>query len=160
MKLGTAYAALSPQIKRAVDGRRAVFSYSKRLAGYQDVDRTISDEARKRTPPVLHRLVHTHPLTCEPALYLDSTTTIGVEGMDDASGSTLLDEIYEAATHSQFIYRHRWQVGDVVLWDNGMTMHRREPFDPAARRLMKRTTMFLPRGRHIVPVGSPAAAPS
>jgi len=39
------------------------------------------------------------------------------------------------------------------LWDNGFTMHRREPFDPAARRLMKRTTMFLARERHIVPEG-------
>jgi hypothetical protein len=44
------------------------------------------------------------------------------------------------------------------LWDNGFTMHRREPFDPTARRLMKRTTMFLPRERHIVPEGSLAVA--
>jgi len=41
-----------------------------------------------------------------------------------------------------------------VMWDNGLTMHRREPFDPAARRLMKRTTIFLSSERHIVPEGS------
>ena len=73
--------------------------------------------------------------------------------MDDAAGSALLDEICECATGPEFVYRHDWQIGDVVMWDNGMTMHRREPFDPAARRLMKRTTIFLPRDRHIVPEG-------
>jgi len=97
--------------------------------------------------------VHTHPITGRKALYLDSTTTVGIDGMDEVSGSALLQEVYEFATQSQFVYRHHWQVGDALLWDNGFTMHRREPFDPAARRLMKRTTMFLARERHIVPEG-------
>jgi taurine dioxygenase len=156
--LCAAYAGLPDRLKRAVEGRRAIFSYVKRLAGYQGVDRVISDEAKRKTPPIVHPLVHTHPVTGRKALYLDSTTTIGIDGMDDASGSALLDEIYEFATRPEFVYQHRWQVGDVLLWDNGFTMHRREPFDPAARRLMKRTTMFLPRERHIVPEGSLAAA--
>ena len=151
--LSAAYAALPDQLKRRVEGRHGVFSYVKRLAGYQGVDRVISSEAKRKTPPVLHPLVHTHPATGRKALYLDSTTTVGIEGMDDASGSALLDEIYSFATRPEFVYRHDWQVGDVVMWDNGLTMHRREPFDPAARRLMKRTTIFLSRERHIVPEG-------
>jgi taurine dioxygenase len=151
--LSAAYRGLPDPLKRSVEGRRAVFSYAKRLAGYQGIDRTISEEAKRKTPPVLHPLVHTHPVTGQPALYLDGTTTIGVEGMDDVSGSALLDEIYARATRPEFVYRHRWQVGDIVMWDNGLTMHRREPFDPAARRLMKRTTIFLSRKRHIVPEG-------
>ena len=106
----------------------------------------------------LHPLVHAHPVTGRTALYLDSTTTDGIEGMDEASGSALLDEIYEFATRPEFVYRHHWQVGDALLWDNGFTMHRREPFDPSARRLMKRTTIFLSRERHIVPEGSLVAA--
>ena len=73
--------------------------------------------------------------------------------MDDATGPALLDEIYGFATQPEFVYRHQWQVGDVVMWDNGSTMHRREPFDATARRLMKRTTIFLPPERHIVPEG-------
>ena len=156
--LCAAYAGLPAGLKRAIEGKRAVFSYAKRLAGYQGVDQVISEEAKRKTPPVLHPLVHTHPVTGKPALYLDSTTTIGIEGLDDASGDALLDEIYESATRPEFVYRHHWQVGDALLWDNGFTMHRREPFDPSARRLMKRTTMFLPRGRHIVPEGSLAGA--
>ena len=93
--LCAAYAGLSTRLKRAVEGRRAIFSYTKRLAGYQGADRVISEEAKRKTPPVLHPLVHTHPATGRPALYLDSTTTIGIDGMDDASGAALLDEIYE-----------------------------------------------------------------
>jgi taurine dioxygenase len=156
--LSAAYAGLPDRLKRAVEGRRAIFSYVKRLAGYQGVDQVISDEAKRKTPPIMHPLVHFHPVTGRKALYLDSTTTIGVDGMDDASGSALLDEIYEFATRPEFVYRHHWQAGDVLLWDNGFTMHRREPFDSSARRLMKRTTIFLPRERHIVPEGSLAAA--
>jgi alpha-ketoglutarate-dependent taurine dioxygenase len=151
--LSGAYTALADRLKDLVESRRGVFSYVKRLAGYQGVDRVISAEAKQKTPPVFHPLVHTHPVTGRRALYLDSTTTIGIEGMDDATGSALLDEIYGIVTRPEFVHRHDWQVGDVVMWDNGMTMHRREPFDPAARRLMKRTTIFLSPERHIVPEG-------
>ena len=152
--LCAAYAGLPDPLKRMVEGRRAVFSYVKRLAGYQGVDQVISEEAKRKTPPVLHPLVHTHPMTGRKALYLDSTTTIGIDRMDDFSGAALLDEIYAFATRPEFVYRHHWRVGDVVMWDNGFTMHRREPFDPGARRLMKRTTIFLSGERHIVPEGS------
>jgi taurine dioxygenase len=156
--LTSAYTELPDRLKQAVDGRDGVFSYVKRLAGYQGADRVISEEAQRRTPPVLHPLVHTHPVTGKRALYLDSTTTIGIEDMAEASGQAVLDQIYEAATRPEFVYRHEWQVGDVLLWDNGFTMHRRELFDPAARRFLKRTTMFLSRDRHIVPEGSLAAS--
>ena len=154
--LCAAYAGLPERLKRAVEGKRAIFSYIKRLAGYQGADRVISEEARRKTPPITHPLVHTHPVTGRKALYLDSTTTTGIDGMDDSAGSALLEEIYAFATRPQFVYRQHWQVGDAVLWDNGLTMHRREPFDPLARRLLKRTTIFLSRDRHIVPEGSPA----
>ncbi|MBV8335317.1 MAG: TauD/TfdA family dioxygenase, partial [Alphaproteobacteria bacterium] len=156
--LRAAYSGLPERLKAAIEGRCGVFDYIKRLAGYQAVDRVISEEAKRRTPPVIHPLVHQHPITGRKALYLDSTTTAGIHGMDEASGSALLEEIYDIATRPEFVYRHHWQVGDALLWDNGVTMHRREPFDPAARRLMKRTTIFLPRERHIVPEGSLAIA--
>jgi taurine dioxygenase len=156
--LSAAYTGLPDRLKGAIEGKRGVFSYAKRLAGYQGVDRIISEEARRKTPPILHPLVHIHPVTNERALYLDPTTMIGVEGMDEQAGCSLLAEIYQHTTRPEFVYRHQWQVGDVVIWDNGFTMHRREPFDAAARRLMKRTTIFLSRDSHIVPGGELAAA--
>ena len=156
--LCAAYAGLPDRLKRVVEGRQGIFSYAKRLSGYQGVDRVISEEAKRKTPPILHPLLHTHPVTGKRALYLDLTTTIGVEGMDEGSGAALLEEIYEWVTQPEYVYRHDWQVGDAVLCDNGFTMHRREPFDSLARRLMKRTTIFLSREWHIVPEGSLVAA--
>jgi taurine dioxygenase len=154
VNMRTAYAGLPDRLKRIVEDKWGVFSYAKRLAGYQEVDRVISEEVKRKTPAVMHPLVHAHPATGEKALYLDSTTTVGVLGMNAGEGAALLDEIYAHATRPDFVYRHSWQVGDIVAWDNGLTMHRREPFDPSARRLMKRTTIFLSPARHIVPEGS------
>ena len=159
LDLAAAYAGLPDRLKRAVEGRRGIFDYTKRLGGYQGVDRTISEETRKKTPPVTHPLVHANPATGEESLYLDSTTTVGIAGMDAAAGAALLDEIYEFATRPEFVYTHCWQVGDLVMWDNGRTMHRREPFDPESRRLMKRTTIFLDPTRHAVPEGALAELP-
>ena len=157
--LRAAYAGLPRQLRAAVSGKRGVFDYAKRLAGYgRESDQNISDEARRRTPPVTHALVRAHPQTGDRSLYLDSTTTIGIDFMDTTSGMALLDEVYESATREEFVYAHQWQVGDLVLWDNGFTMHRRTPFDPGARRLMKRMTMNLDRYRHVMPDGALAAS--
>lgn len=152
--LRAAYAGLPRQLRARIAGKRGIFDYTKRLAGYgRDTDKQISDEARRLTPPVTHALVHANPETGDRSLYLDSTTTTGIDYMDTTTSLALLDEIYEAATSEKFVYAHQWQVGDLVLWDNGVTMHRRTPFDPAARRLMKRMTMRLDRYRHVIPNG-------
>jgi taurine dioxygenase len=155
--LRAAYAHMPRQLRAKISGKRGIFDYSKRLAGYgRDADRQISEEAKRLTPPVTHGLVRSHPETGDRSLYLDSTTTVGIDYMDIASGLALLDEIYGSVTRDPFVYAHQWQVGDLVLWDNGFTMHRRTAFDPAARRLMKRLTMNLDRRRHVMPDGRPA----
>jgi len=157
--LRAAYAGLPRQLRATVTGKRGIFDYTKRLAGYgRDSDQQISEEARRLTPPVTHALVRAHPETGDRSLYLDSTTTVGIDYMDISSGLALLDEVYEAATRDEFVYAHQWQVGDLVLWDNGFTMHRRTPFDPGARRLMKRMTMNLDKYRHVMPDGKPAVS--
>jgi taurine dioxygenase len=152
--LRAAYRGLPRRLRAAVAGKRGIFDYTKRLAGYgRDADRHISEEAQRLTPPVTHALVRAHPESGDRSLYLDQTTTVGIDYMDTASGLALLDEIYQAATRDEFVYAHQWQVGDLVVWDNGYTMHRRTAFDPAARRLMKRMTMRLDRHRHVMPDG-------
>jgi taurine dioxygenase len=157
--LRAAYAGLPRPLRAQVTGKRGVFDYAKRLAGYgRTADQQISEEARRLTPPVTHALVRAHPETGDRSLYLDSTTTIGIDYMDITSGMALLDEVYEAATRDEFVYAHQWQVGDLVVWDNGFTMHRRTPFDPEARRLMKRMTMNLDRYRHVLPDGALAVS--
>jgi taurine dioxygenase len=152
--LRAAYAKLPRPLRAQISGKRGIFDYAKRLAGYgRDSDQQISEEARRLTPPVTHAFVRSHPETGDRSLYLDSTTTIGIDYMDISSGMALLDEVYAAATRDEFVYAHQWQVGDLVVWDNGFTMHRRTPFDPGARRLMKRMTMNLDKYRHVLPDG-------
>jgi taurine dioxygenase len=156
--LGKAYEALPERLKKAVEGKSAIFSYPKRVAGYKGADQKLSPEMRALTPDVVHPLVHSHPVTGRKSLYLDPTTTIGVVGMDDASGNALLDELAEFATRPEFVYQHEWQVGDALIWDNGFLLHQRDEFPPTEKRLMKRTTMILPKDRHMVPSGALAEA--
>ena len=156
--LAKAYKALPEHLKKAVEGRQAIFSYSKRLAGYKESgDRAVPKDQQSKTPDVIHPLVHAHPVTGEKSLYLDPTTMIGIAGMDNASGIALIDELAAFATQPQFVYAHKWQVGDALIWDNGFLMHQRDEFPPTEKRLMKRTTMLLPKDKHMVPDGALAS---
>jgi taurine dioxygenase len=156
--LANAYKALPERLKKTVESKRAIFSYTKRLAGYQESDRMDPAKVRRETPDVIHPIVLADPVSGEKALYLDPTTAIGIVGMDDASANALLDELAEFATRPEFVYQHDWQVGDVVIWDNGFLLHQRDPFPGTEKRLMKRTTMFLTKDRHRVPAGELADA--
>lgn len=151
--LRLAYDALPADLKKQVEGKRAIFDYTKRLAGYDEAARKVSAEARKRTPPVTHSLVQTHPVTGKKTLYMDPGTMTGIEGMDEAEGRKLLDRLLEISTRPEFVYEHRWQVGDVVMWDNAFTLHKRDQYDSSKRRFHKRTTITLPGDTHIVPTG-------
>ena len=154
-----AYAALPERLKAAVDGKWARFNYHKRLTeSFKGEDQKISEEARRRTPEVLHPLVNTNPVTGRKALYLDPTTTVGIEGMAEQEAQELLNELAEFVVRPEFVYDHHWQVGDVLLWANGFLLHRREPFPSTERRLLKRSTLKLTREFHIVPEGELASA--
>jgi taurine dioxygenase len=151
--LQEAYAAMPDELKRRIAGKRAIYSYAKRLAGYDEKARVVSEEVKRKTPDITHPLVNRHPVTGRDSLYLDPGTTIGVEGMSRADGMALLEELKDFATQPEFTYRHDWQVGDVVLWDNGCTLHCRDQYESTQRRFHKRTTIRLPAERHIVPDG-------
>ncbi len=148
--LHLAYEALPATTKARIDGLRAVYDYVRRQSTYDD-ETPMSEELRRRTPPVAHPLVNTHPMTGRKSLYLDPTTTVGIDGMPEDEGGALLDELNVHATRPEFVYTHRWQIGDLVMWDNGFLLHRRDPFDLRQNRLLKRTTIRLSSERHIVP---------
>jgi taurine dioxygenase len=84
-----------------------------------------------------HPIVIEHPVSGEPALYLGRRRNAYVMGLELAESERLLDELWSFVESA--VYRHRWQLGDLVLWDNRTTMHRRDAFDPQARRVMHRT---------------------
>lgn len=80
------------------------------------------DEKRER-PPVTHPLIRTHPDTGEKLLYMGSHCS-HVEGMDYEEGRALLADLLERSTQEQFVYRHQWKPGDLVMWDNRCLLHR------------------------------------
>jgi taurine dioxygenase len=88
---------------------------------------------------VYHPLVTTHPETGRRALYLGRRRNAYISGLPLAESEALLDELWQYATRDEFTWAHRWQDGDLVLWDNRCTMHRRDSFDPQSRRILHRT---------------------
>jgi taurine dioxygenase len=80
-----------------------------------------------------------HPVTGVPMLYLGRRRNSCVEGLDRAKSEALLDALWAHIDQPAFAYQHHWRVGDLVMWDNRTTMHRRDPFDPQTRRVMHRT---------------------
>ena len=99
----------------------------------------------RTSPGTLHPLVSVHPETGRRCLYLGRRRNAYIEGLSLDESDALLDEIWAEATQESLTWRHRWRVGDLVLWDNRCTMHRRDAFDPAARRVMHRTQIKADR---------------
>jgi alpha-ketoglutarate-dependent taurine dioxygenase len=95
-------------------------------------------ELWRRRPPKVHPLVWTHQ-SGRKSLVLGATTA-GVEGMDEDEGRAFLDELLDRATQPERVYRHHWEVGDLVIWDNRGVLHRACPYDPSSPRDMHRTT--------------------
>jgi alpha-ketoglutarate-dependent taurine dioxygenase len=96
-----------------------------------------------------HPAIIEHPVSGQHALYLGRRRNAYVMGLDLVESEELLDELWSYVETA--VYRHRWAPGDLVLWDNRTTMHRRDAFDPRARRVMHRTQIKgsapLRRGR-------------
>jgi putative 2-oxoglutarate oxygenase len=151
MRVG--YEELPGELREACAGKRAVLSYLRRLASYNEQAAKVTEDMLRKTPPVAQPIVYTHPVTGKKSLFLDPSTTIGVEGMAEDTGLALIERLTKACTQPHQVYKHRWQVGDVILWDNACTMHRRDEYESAQRRFLKRTTIALPEERHIIPRG-------
>ena len=83
---------------------------------------------RANFAPVRRPLVRTIPQSGRDSLYLASHVG-NIEGLPDAEATALMQELTEFATQRQFVYTHRWRVGDLVMWDNRCTMHRGTEFD-------------------------------
>jgi taurine dioxygenase len=98
----------------------------------------------RQAPGARHPLVIRHPDTGRPALFLGRRRNSYVLGLTLTESDRLLDELWEHATRSELTFRQVWAKGDLILWDNRCTLHRRESFDPAAQRIMHRTQIKGP----------------
>src|SRR5262249_46594510 len=106
--------------------------------GYVRAGLAASDDPRT-SPGAIHPLVCVHPESRRTYLYLGRRRNAYIPGLELAQSEALLDELWDYATRPPNIWAHPWGAGEVVLWANRPTMHRRDPFDPTARRIMHRT---------------------
>jgi taurine dioxygenase len=101
--------------------------------------------SRAEIPGAVHPLVCRHPETGRAVLYLGRRANAYIPELADAESDALLDALWSSATRPDHVWTHRWRVGDIVMWDNRCTMHRRDEFDPATRRIMHRSQVRGPR---------------
>jgi taurine dioxygenase len=133
-----AYDGLSPEMRRHIDGLKVVHTYDSSRKGTR-IAKLKSEDAAALPPSVLHPLVRTHPETGRRALYMNPNRMEEIAGMARGESDALLDELIAHATQPQYQYRHRWRLGDILVWDNRCTMHKANADYPAgSRRVMQR----------------------
>ena len=135
--LRAAYDALDSRTKAELEGREAEHFalHSRIMLGDEDY----SEAARSVFPPVVWPIVRTHPGSGRKLLFIGAHAR-RVLGMSVAEGRVLLMDLLEHATQRQFVYRHAWKPGDLVIWDNRATLHRGRRWDLNEPRELRRTT--------------------
>jgi taurine dioxygenase len=135
--LCAAWDALPAARQREVDGLVVHHSYVA-LAEKRKIP--LTEELRRNYPDVYHPLVRRHAADGRKALWVSTGTVRGVVGMPNPQGIDLIEDLVAFATQEQFIYSHKWAVGDVLVWDNRCTLHRATPYDKTRyTRLVHRT---------------------
>jgi len=144
-----AWETLSPGLRVMLDGRWALHDMT--LARETQAHRTAEELAaiRQRNPPVFQPVVRVHDESGRKALYVSEMTTVSFEHMTRAESRPLLDYLQQHSVQPENVYRHRWQVGDLMMWDNRSAMHiALADYDQTQPRMMYRTTLLgNPSGR-------------
>ncbi len=136
-----AWESLPEAIKRKVMGRRARFSRVELHHVHYPQEPALTDEQKQARPDVWHPLARRHPRSGRTALYI-GRWAVDIEGLPREEGRALITHLQQHSQRPDFIYRHRWQVGDGMLWDNRCTQHCATEFDETRYvRLMLRTTL-------------------
>ena len=147
-----AHESLPEDVRKAIEGRTGVFSYAKRLEVFYPKEQKNDKDLNQRAPQAaVHPIVLVNPVTGRRALYADPVTLQEIQGVSKAENERLLGILEEHCALPNAVYRHDWRQGDVVFWDNGCTLHRRDPIDAARARFMKRMTIYLRGERHCLP---------
>jgi taurine dioxygenase len=132
------YDALPARLKDRIAGLKIKHDGTYNSGGYVRQGVTPTDDPLT-SPGAVHPLVCTHPDTGRRMLYLGRRRNAYLVGLDLADSGALLDELWSFVDRPEFVWEHVWRVGDLIMWDNRCTMHRRDAFDPHSRRIMHRT---------------------
>ncbi len=133
-----AYDALDPEMQKYLGTLKARHSYLKR----PHVRAKLSEEQKKQVPEVIHPVIRTHPVTGRKCIYVNESFTTEIVGLGKEESDALILQLCEHCQSEQFMYRHKWRVGDVLMWDNCSTQHLAvADYGPEQARLMNRTTV-------------------
>ena len=134
--MAAAWDNLDEAVKRRIDGIEVAHKYGhgKRRKDEPPANPIVNDEQDRRVPPVYHPLVMRHPVTGRKALYALGHGAYAIKGMADDEAEALLDELKDHALGERHIYRHKYTVGDLVVWDTLQTMHAATPIGVATSK--------------------------
>jgi alpha-ketoglutarate-dependent taurine dioxygenase len=132
-----AYETLPDDIKRRLDGRKALHAYD-----YDSAAMKRGTQIKEGVPHFAHPVFRTHPATGRKALYVNRLMTIGIEGLPEAESDEFLNFLFAHQENPEFIYEHVWRVNDLLMWDNRCALHARTDFSNDERRLMRRVTVL------------------
>ena len=136
-----AYEGLSDGFQNIIDDLQAVYDIGL-TAGIGERDPEKSAELRRRNPPIAHPAVRVHPRSGRRALYVSERVS-HFHGLTPDESRPLIDQLCALATRPENVYRHVWQVGDLIMWDNRTTMHvALADFDQSEPRYMLRATLL------------------
>jgi taurine dioxygenase len=136
----SAYDDLPAETKKRIDGMTMIHAATHSSGGKAHKGfETVEDVSK--VPGARQPMVRTHPETGKKSLFLGRRINAYVMGLAVAESEELLDELWAHMVQEKYTWRQDWQVGDLIWWDNRCAMHRRDAFDPSARRLMHRTQL-------------------
>jgi len=124
-----AYEALPADRRAALTRLKLHHSYRHFMETREHQRRELTPEQIRDNPDVIHPLVRVHPTDGRKALWPSTGTVTQIIGQDDPSDLSLLDELVDFITQDEFVYRHKWQPGDLLMWDNRCTLHTGTLFD-------------------------------
>ena len=123
VNMAAAYDALPEATKERIAGLTAMHVYQSKHSARQLIG--LTDEVKKNIPAaVYHPIVRTHPESGRKSIYINPIRIDGIDGMEETDALNLLNELLQHAIQEQFQYRHKWRLGDLVMWDNRCLLHK------------------------------------
>lgn len=141
-----AYDTLPPELRKKLIQLNATHGYEhrheQRRKAAGSSRKELTEEQKKRASGAIHPVIRMHPITGRPCVYVNRWFTTSLVGIPKEEAEAILQPLYEHVTKDEYVYRHHWQKGDVIIWDNCAVQHKAiHDYKLPERRMMWRTTI-------------------